>query len=156
MASVRAAAVSLLLAIVAGLSIASAGTSATPCRTTAPNRNMPEPGMLLGLFGNGRMAASAYRVIMVDSRTRNPDGSIGEKFWWYGAHDVRGDLRISGYRVDRRGGGKVTGRPSPGSDTAHPNLRFWATGVRFPTVGCWRVIGTAGADKLALTVLVRR
>ena len=111
--------------------------------------------MLGGLFGNGRMAASAYRVIKVDSRTRNADGSIGEKFWWYGAPDVKGDLRISGYRLDRRDG-KVTGTPSPGSDTAHPRLRFWAVGVRFPAAGCWRVIGTAGSDRLSLVVLVRR
>jgi hypothetical protein len=36
--------------------------------------------MLAGLFGNGRMAASAYRVIKVTPRTQNADGSIGEKF----------------------------------------------------------------------------
>lgn len=68
---------------------------------------------------------------------------------------MKGDLRISGYRLDSRGG-KVTGSVSPGTDTAHPTLRFWAVGVHFPTVGCWKVIGTAGTDTLALVVLVRR
>lgn len=107
------------------------------------------------MFGNGRLATFPYRVIRVDSRTRNPDGSIGEKFPWWGASDVKGDLRISGYRLDSRGG-KVTGSVSPGTDTAYPTLRFWAVGVHFPTVGCWKVIGTAGTDTLALVVLVRR
>jgi hypothetical protein len=153
--SVRIASGIVLVVGVAALVLASTGTSATRCPTTGPNRRMPEAGMLGGLFGNGRMAASAYRVIRVTPRTRNPDGSIGEKFWWYAAPTVKGDLKIRGHRLDRRGG-KVTGNASPGSDPDHPNLRFWATGVRFPTVGCWRVVGTAGSARLALTVLVRR
>jgi hypothetical protein len=145
----------LLVALAAASSLASTGTSATRCRTTAANDRTPERGMLGGLFGNRRMAASAYRVIRVTSRTRNPDGSIGEKFWWYGAPDVSDVLEISGHRLDRPRG-KVTGSASPGTDPDHPTLRFWAVGVRFPAEGCWRVIGTAGRDKLALTVLVRR
>jgi hypothetical protein len=68
---------------------------------------------------------------------------------------VNPTLRISGYWLDRRGG-KVTGDPSPGTDPEVPQLRFWAVGVRFPTVGCWRVIGTAGKDRLSVVVLVRR
>jgi hypothetical protein len=68
---------------------------------------------------------------------------------------VKSTLKISGYRLDRRGG-TVTGDPSPGTDPEFPQLRFWAVGVRLPTVGCWRVIGTAGKDRLSLVVLVRR
>jgi hypothetical protein len=152
---VRIAVCVAALAWVVAACLAPAGMSASGCHTTAANRSMPERGMLGGLFGNGRMAASAYRVIAVTPRTRNPDGSIGEKFWWYGAAGVRGDLVIGGRRLDRRGG-NVTGDASPGWDPDHPKLRFWAVAVRFPTVGCWRVVGRAGKDTLELTVLVRR
>ena len=147
----------VLLTTVAALLAASDGTSSmtASCATTGPNHNMPGPGLLGGLFGNGRMAASAYRVIRVTPRIRNRDGSIGEKFWWYAAPNVKGNLRISGRRLDRPGG-TVTGSGSPGSDPGNPTLRFWAVDVRFSDVGCWRVVGAAGRDRLALTVLVRR
>jgi hypothetical protein len=72
------------------------------------------------------MATAAYGVIAVTPGTRNPDGSIGER-----------------------------GNVSPGWVEGNPN-RLWAVGVRFPTVGCWKVTGTAGTDSLSLVVRVSR
>jgi hypothetical protein len=123
------------------------------CRTTPPNGNVPS-GVPTSLFGNGRLATIAYREIAVTLRTRNPDGSIGEKFPWWAAPDVTGDLVISGHRLDRPGG-PVTGRVNPGFVESNPN-RFWAVGVRFPTVGCWKVTGTVGVESLSLVVRVAR
>ena len=123
------------------------------CRTTAPNGNVPS-GTPTSFFGNGRLATVAYRVVDVTPRTRNPDGSISEKFPWWAAPDVQGDLVIGGHRLDRHGG-RVTGRVNPGFVESNPN-RFWAVGVRFPTVGCWKVTGTVGADSLSLVVRVAR
>src|SRR2546421_11163335 len=65
------------------------------CRTTPSNGNVPS-GVPTSMFGNGRLATIAYREIAVTLRTRNPDGSIGEKFPWWAAPDVTGDLVISG------------------------------------------------------------
>jgi hypothetical protein len=70
----------LALTTALALTLTASGTSATRCPTSGANSTTPARGMLGGLFGNGRMAASAYRVIKVTPRTQNADGSIGEKF----------------------------------------------------------------------------
>ena len=62
---------------------------------------------------------------------------------------------ISDSRLDRPGP-RITGLVRPGSLPSHPELRFWAVGVRFPTVGCWKVTGTVGTDSLSLVVRVAR
>ena len=140
-------------AVALALVVAPATQSPFQCRTTAPNGNVPS-GTPTSFFGNGRLATVAYGVIGVTDRTRNADGSVSEKFPWWAAPDVRGDLVISGHRLDRRGG-RVTGKVDPGFVQSNPN-RFWAVGVRFPTAGCWKVTGTVGAESLSLVVRVTR
>jgi hypothetical protein len=76
------------------------------------------------------------------------DGSIHEKFpWWRGAA-VRGRLRITGRRLDAPAPALRANVPSGYGPTD-----FQASGIIFPTAGCWSVTGTAGKAKLSFVTL---
>src|SRR3954452_8128922 len=85
-------------------SLASAGASRATvggaCPATNPNGRVPA-GTPTEQYGNGRLATAAYRVILANERTLNPDGSISEKYPWWGAPSLKGELRITGKRLDR-------------------------------------------------------
>src|SRR3954464_6772442 len=133
---------SVVLAVALTPGMASAGS----CPATSANGQGPPGISAAGLFGNGRLATSAYGLILANDRTLNADGSISEKFPWFGAPSLRGDLRISGKRLDRR----IT-RPlragilGGGLTNAPPGTQFWSSAVTFPTTGCWRIDGRVGA-----------
>lgn len=79
----------------------------------------------------------------------NPDGSIYAKFGWWRAGSKR--PTIVGWRL----GGEPTVRlhaDVPGSY----GYGFQATGLTFPTTGCWRVTGRFGNARLTFTVLVTK
>jgi hypothetical protein len=80
------------------------------------------------------------------------DGSMTTKFPWWGARSAGPRLRISGTRLDRHA------MPLRVSVTrgfaAAP--RFWATRITFASGGCWRVTGTAGAQKLSFILQVMK
>jgi hypothetical protein len=76
-----------------------------------------------------------------------PEGSIDAKLgWWRG---VEGKLAIAGQRLDG---------PAPPLRAHIPDgygvSGFQATGVIFPTEGCWKVTGTVGAASLSFVVSV--
>jgi hypothetical protein len=93
-------------------------------------------------------------TITPGDRTRNKDGSMSVTFPWWGAPGVSDALVISGHHVGRNDW-RLTGEVTPGMSDYHQD-RFWAATVRFPSVGCWRVTGTAGNDSLSLVVLLSR
>ncbi len=81
--------------------------------------------------------------------TINPDGSIDAKQgWWRG---VPGTLVIKGHRLDS---------PPPPLTASVPygygDLGFVATGLTFPTVGCWQVDGKDGRVRLSFVVKVAK
>jgi hypothetical protein len=81
--------------------------------------------------------------------TVNPDGSIWVKLgWWRG---VPGRLVISGRRLD-------ASAPPLRADVpdGYGTLGFQATGLTFPTLGCWRVVGRIGRAHLTFVVRVTR
>jgi hypothetical protein len=82
------------------LSKTSESTTMT-CRVTEANGRVPA-GAPSTLFGNGRLAVATYPAVEASPRTLRPDGSIGEKFPWFGASDLVGQLRISGKRLDHQ------------------------------------------------------
>lgn len=118
-----------------------------PCPITRPNGSQP-PGSTFGadLHGNGSLWVGLPPSNVV-VRERVPDGSIRDKFgWWRG---VSGELRIEGRRLDG---------PAPPLRASVPDgygdSGFQATGLFFPTEGCWEVTGRVGAASLTFVTLV--
>jgi hypothetical protein len=88
-------------------------------------------------------------VILADSRSVESDGSIGWKFGWW--RIVPGRLTITGRRLDA---------PSPPPRASVPDgygtQGFQASGVSFPTEGCWEVTGSVGGSELTFVNFVLR
>jgi hypothetical protein len=129
---------------------------AESCPVTTPGKAPAEIGdRLFGsayAFGNSDLWVGGLGpdgVIAADSRFVESDGSIGWKYGWW--RIVSGRLMITGQRLD----------------AAAPPLRasvpdgygpegFQASGVYFPTEGCWEVTGTVGSSELTFVVFVLR
>ncbi len=79
----------------------------------------------------------------------NPDGSISAKVgWWRG---VAGKLTITGRRLDRRA------RPARAEvPEGYGPQGFQVSGITFPTIGCWRVVGRVGNARLMFVVKVTK
>jgi hypothetical protein len=134
----------------------SAGSAGRACPATSANGNVP-PGAPSSFHGNGLLATEAYGVILADERTLNPDGTISEKFPWWGAPRLIGSLKISGKRLDKRVKRGLRAKIDPGGvEGAPPGTQFWSTSITFPTTGCWRIDGRVGRTTLSLVVIVRR
>ncbi len=77
------------------------------------------------------------------------DGSISQKLGWW--RTTPGTLTISGRRLDA---------PAPPLRADVPDgygsSGFQASGVFFPTEGCWEITGTVGAATLSFVTFVRR
>ena len=77
------------------------------------------------------------------------DGSIHAKLgWWRG---VAGRLSVTGRRLDA-GAPPLTAHVPAG----YGRLGFQPTGLVFPTVGCWRVVGRVGDARLGFVVEVTK
>jgi len=126
------------------------------CPVTAPNASAPA-----GTFnyGNARIRAQIWpHGILVAGRLPdgsawaeiNPDGSIVAKLgWWRG---VAGTLSIKGRRIDA---------PAPPLRVelhlaSYPEKGFIPSTLTFPTVGCWRVVGSQGGASLVFVVKVTK
>jgi hypothetical protein len=76
-----------------------------------------------------------------------PDGSIDAKLgWWRGSS---GQLTIRGHRLD-------ASAPPLRANIPHGygSSGFQATGILFPTEGCWQVTGSVGDNGLTFVTLV--
>jgi hypothetical protein len=77
------------------------------------------------------------------------DGSLSMKFGWYRAEGLRGKLTIRGRRLDA---------PAPPLRAEIPNgyreTGFQATGLIFPTEGCWEVTGKVAETSLTFVTRV--
>lgn len=94
-----------------------------------------------GTLTAGRLADGSYFA------EGGRDGSITAKLGWWRA---AGRLRIAGRRLDAAAAPLRAVVP-PGYPAG-----FQATGLIFPTPGCWRVTGSAGGAHLAFVVRVVR
>ena len=66
--------------------------------------------------------------------------------WWRIAH---GDLTITTRRLD------AVSTPLPADvPSGYGDVGFQATGVNFPTAGCWQVVGAVGGQTLTFVVRV--
>ncbi|HEU4919445.1 MAG TPA: hypothetical protein VFT20_06865 [Candidatus Limnocylindrales bacterium] len=87
-------------------------------------------------------------VILADPRFVESDGSIGWKFGWW--RIVSGSLTITGRRLD------APGRLLRAEFDDYGTHGFQASGVYFPTEGCWEVTGTVGNSHLTFVTFVLR
>ena len=88
----------------------------------------------------GRLAGGGERATITEN------GSISAKFGWWRAGNGR--IRITGRRIDAQA------PPLRAHVPAGYARGFQATGLTFPTTGCWRVTGRYAGASLTFTVLV--
>jgi hypothetical protein len=75
---------------------------------------------------------------------RAPDGSLGQKtFWWSANFDVNHEpmpaIRVTGRQLD--GPGRFS-TPSPGTNAQAAFGSAMLTGVDIPGIGCWQITAT--------------
>ena len=135
----------------------SAAAETTPCRVTIPPSNQaPNPAGPSFNHGNNVIRVSLYRrngKLIAGrlpgggrSATINPDGSIDAKFGWWRVGRAR--IGISGRRLHAAASPLRAHVP----DGYGPG--FQATGLTFPTIGCWRVTGRYLKSQISFTLLV--
>jgi hypothetical protein len=88
-------------------------------------------------------------VIHDDAASIEPDGSIHTKFGWW--RITPGKLAIHGRRLDAAGPPLSASIPDGYGSTG-----FQASGVSFPTDGCWEITGTVGGQTLSFVTFVLR
>lgn len=101
--------------------------------------------------GNGKLWVGGlwpHGIIVLTPGLLNPDGTMGMKFGWWRA--TSGYLTITGRRLDAPAPA-ATGDTNPGS---YGLTGFNASGVNFPTEGCWQVTGRVGAVTLTFATFV--
>lgn len=88
-------------------------------------------------------------VILADSGLVASDGSIGWKFGWWRIRS--GTLAITGRRLDAQG-------PPPRASVpdGYGSQGFQASGVDFPTEGCWELTGAVDGSELTFVTFVLR
>lgn len=120
-------------------------------RTVGPPGVSPDEFFGWGAsYGNGKLWVGGlwpHGVIVAGKDFVEPDGSVGMKFGWW--RKVSGLLSISGRRLDA---------PAPPAHGVVPSgygfTGFQASGVSFPTEGCWEVTGKVGKTTLSFVTFV--
>jgi len=118
-----------------------------PVPRTAPWREL-----LFGsssAYGNRSLWVGAlwpHGVVIITPDNVGPDGRLGMKFGWYRL--TSGFLMISGRRLD------VPAPPLSATTAGYGLTGFNASGVYFPTEGCWQVTGRVGGTALTFVTFV--
>jgi hypothetical protein len=138
---------------------ASAGSvtlaQASACPTT---RGEPTPSSIPAdrffgsgsAYGNGTLWVGGLwpdGIISADSRFFDLDGRVGMKFGWW--HTIEGKVQITGRRLDAPAPPAIADVPDGYGITG-----FQASGVTFPTEGCWEITGSVGLSKLTFVTFV--
>jgi hypothetical protein len=93
-------------------------------------------------YGNGKLWVGGLGADGVVDR-------LDWKFGWW--REVPGQLRITGQRLDASAASLQSDVPS-----GYGRTGFQASGVVFPTEGCWQVTGQVGGVSLSFVTLVSR
>jgi hypothetical protein len=117
------------------------------CPITRPNGSEP-PGSTFGaeFHGDGSIWVGTWNSNVVVWKPE-ADGSIGAKFGWWRV--VSGRLSIEGRRLD----GPAPPLRADVPDGYGPS-GFQASGIIFPSEGCWEVTGRVGNASLTFVTLV--
>jgi hypothetical protein len=102
-------------------------------------------------YGNGKLWVGGlwpHGVVIMTKDDAGPGGRLGMKFGWYRL--TSGYLTITGRRLDAPAP-PASGLTFPGS---YGLTGFNASGVNFPTEGCWQVTGRAGRAALTFVTFV--
>ena len=131
-------------------------TDAKRCPVTRPSRVGPEgvsPDQFFGWgssYGNGKLWVGGLwpgGVIDAGPEFVDADGAVGMKFGWWRA--ASGKLTITGRRLDA---------PAPPARGFVPDgygaTGFQASGVEFPTEGCWEITGALPSSSLRFVTFV--
>lgn len=100
-------------------------------------------------YGNGSLWVGAlwpHGVVIITPDQINPDGSMGMKFGWW--RSTSGFLTITGRRLD------APAPPLSAQASGYALTGFNASGVTFPTEGCWQVTGKVGPVTLTFVTFV--
>jgi hypothetical protein len=129
---------------------------AKQCPVTLPRSAGPRgvsPDAFFGWgasYGNGTLWVGGlwpHGVIDAGPDFVAEDGSVSMKFGWW--RKVEGRLRITGRRLDG------TAPPARGFvPSGYGATGFQASGVEFPTEGCWEVTGTLPTTSLRFVTFV--
>lgn len=138
------------------LSAASCASPTTPpCPVTTPNGSTP-PGEQASDFyyGNGKIWTVLWPEGVVRFEPGGPgeirsDGSLVMKFGWWRGKGAAGTLNIAGKRLDGQAPPLQAEIPEGYGDTG-----FQASGLVFPSEGCWQVTARAGEAELTIVTLV--
>ena len=126
---------------------------ATPtCRVTAPNGSTPpDEEQSSEHHGNGALWTVLWPggEVLIAPEHLLPDGSMGMQFPWWRGPGVRGELAVQGRRLDAAAPPLRVDVPAGYGDTG-----VQASGLIFPTEGCWEVTGRAGDASLTFVTLV--
>lgn len=139
------------LLVTAALAVTPPARPQGTCPLTLANGRMPPAEQWAGMnHGNGKLwtAFWPHNLVIATPDNVEPDGSIAVKWpWWRG---VRGDLEISGRRLDANAPPLAVDASSDG----YGKSGFLPTGIAFPTEGCWQVTGRVGGATLTFVTLV--
>jgi hypothetical protein len=150
----------LALALAAALSGCGGTQAAAPCPVTLPGGRLPVSAERAGGFdyGNRSLAVALWpHGELVAGRLPDrssyaevqPDGSIVTKQGWWRA--VEGRLAVEGERLDAAAPPLRVDVPDGYGPTG-----FQATGLTFPTTGCWKLTGRVGRTSLTFVMRVRK
>jgi hypothetical protein len=103
--------------------------------------------------GNGSLWTVLWSngIILATPQYVAPDGSVDMKFPWWRGLGIHGRLTIEGRRLDAPAAPLRASIPDGYGESG-----FQATGIIFPTEGCWEVTGRAGSASLTFVTWVVR
>jgi hypothetical protein len=129
------------------------------CPVTIANGNGPPgEGSSPDYHGNGVLWTALPPGGIDKGGTPEPDGSTSQKYGWWTV-GTTGELTIRGRRVGAPAPPLRAGIGSGAPETAFAEVaggRFWASGIYFPTKGCWQVTGRVGPTSLTFVVLMAK
>jgi hypothetical protein len=129
-------------------------SSLAVCVPTQPTGGTPpgeNPSSLV--YTNGRLYTILWPngEILATPDVVEPDGTIDMKFPWWRAPGVgaAGDLQITGHEIN-------TGATISASIPGGYGQRFQATGILFPTEGCYEITAKSGDALLTFVTKVTK